>query len=110
MLSLMIEGATVQSRSRPVAAREDRVSRDAQERCLFARHRRGDDPAAREALVERFLPLARHLARRYHRGDVPLEDLVQVAALGLLNAIDRFDPARGIAFSSFAVPTIAGVL
>jgi RNA polymerase sigma-B factor len=103
----MLDGGTVQSRLR---AGDDRVARDTQERWLFARYRRGKDPAAREALVERFLPLARQLARRYHRGDVPLEDLVQVASLGLLNAIDRFDPERPTAFSSFAVPTIAGEL
>src|SRR5204863_6729487 len=62
------------------------------------------------ALVERFLPLATQLARRYHRGNEPLEDLVQVASVGLLKAVERFDPARGTAFSSFAVPTIAGEL
>jgi RNA polymerase sigma-B factor len=106
----MIDGGTLQSRLRPPAARDDRVARDAEERWLFTRYRRGNDPAAREALVERFLPLARQLARRYHRGDVPLEDLVQVASLGLLNAIDRFDAERGTAFSTFAVPTIAGEL
>jgi RNA polymerase sigma-B factor len=107
----MLEGGTSQSRLRPPVARDDRLARDAEERWLFARYRRGNDPAAREALVEAFLPLARQLARRYHRrGDVPLEDLVQVASLGLLNAIDRFDPERATAFSSFAVPTIAGEL
>jgi RNA polymerase sigma-B factor len=107
----MLEGGTSQSRLRPPVARDDRLARDAEERWLFARDRRGNDPAAREALVEAFLPLARQLARRYHRrGDVPLEDLVQVASLGLLNAIDRFDPERATAFSSFAVPTIAGEL
>jgi RNA polymerase sigma-B factor len=66
--------------------------------------------AAREALVERFLPLARQLARRYQHGGEQLDDLVQVASLGLLKAIDRFDPARETAFSSFAVPTILGEL
>jgi RNA polymerase sigma-B factor len=76
---------------------------------LFERYRRTGDVASREALVERFLPLARHLARRY-RGGGEDEDLVQVASLGLLKAIDRFDPSRGIAFSSFAVPTILGEL
>jgi RNA polymerase sigma-B factor len=59
-------------------------------------------------LVERFLPLARQLARRYQRPDEPFDDLFQVACLGLLNAIDRFDLERGIAFSSYAVPTILG--
>ena len=106
----MLDGGTLQSRLRPPAVRDDRVARDAEERWLFTRYRRGEDPVASEALVERFLPLATQLARRYHRGDVPLEDLVQVASLGLLNAIDRFDPGRGTAFSSFAVPTIAGEL
>jgi RNA polymerase sigma-B factor len=66
------------------------------------------DPAARAELIERFLPLARQLARRYQHGDEPLDDLIQVASLGLVKAIDRFDPSREIAFSSFAVPTILG--
>ena len=66
--------------------------------------------AAREALVQRFLPLARQLARRYQRGGEPLDDLIQVASLGLLKAIDRFEPERPTAFSSFAVPTILGEL
>jgi RNA polymerase sigma-B factor len=91
-------------------AGDDRLARTFKERRLFAQYRARDDQAARDALVERFLPLATRLARRYHRGGEPLEDLVQVASIGLLKAIDRFDPARGIAFSSFAVPTIAGEL
>jgi len=91
-------------------AGDDRLARTLKERRLFARYRGRDDQAARDALVERFLPLATRLARRYHGGGEPLEDLVQVASMGLLKAIDRFDPARGTAFSSFAVPTIAGEL
>jgi RNA polymerase sigma-B factor len=82
-------------------------ARASEEAELFAALQRGE-PNARERLVERFLPLARKLARRYHRGDEPLDDLVQVASLGLLKAIDRFEPGRGLAFSSFAVPTITG--
>jgi RNA polymerase sigma-B factor len=70
----------------------------------------GGDQLAREQLVQRFLPLARQLARRYQRGGEALDDLVQVASLGLLKAIDRFDPTRTTAFSSFAVPTILGEL
>ncbi len=60
--------------------------------------------------MDRFLPLARQLARRYQRGGEPLDDLIQVASLGLLKAIDRFEPDRPSAFSSFAVPTILGEL
>ena len=88
----------------------DRLGRAVKERRLVARYRERGDRAARDAMVERFLPLATALARRYHRGGEPLDDLVQVASVGLLKAIDRFDPARGTAFSSFAVPTIAGEL
>ena len=75
---------------------------------LFERWHRDADPVAREALVQRFMPLARRLARRYERSSEPFEDLLQVASLGLLKALDRFDPQRGHPFSSFAVPTILG--
>jgi RNA polymerase sigma-B factor len=74
---------------------------------LFARAHAGD-ARARELLTERYLPLARRLARRYQRSEEPLDDLEQVASLGLLKAIDRFDASRDVAFSSFAVPTILG--
>jgi RNA polymerase sigma-B factor len=89
---------------------EDRTARAQEDRRLLVRYHREGDPAAREQLVNRFLPLARQLARRYQRGGEQLDDLVQVASLGLLKAIDRFDPARETAFSSFAVPTILGEL
>ena len=88
----------------------DRVARSIEDRRLLERYHRDADPAAREALVERFLPLARQLARRYQRAGEPLDDLIQVSSLGLLKAIERFDPARETAFSSFAVPTILGEL
>jgi RNA polymerase sigma-B factor len=83
-----------------------RASADA---TLLARYREGDE-VAREDVVARFLPLARQLARRYARGNEPLDDLFQVASVGLLKAIERYDPARGYAFSTFAVPTIVGEL
>jgi RNA polymerase sigma-B factor len=89
---------------------EDRAARSREDRRLLLAYHKGGDDAAREALVERFLPLARQLARRYQRGGEALDDLVQVASLGLLKAIDRFDPSRETAFSSFAVPTILGEL
>jgi RNA polymerase sigma-B factor len=76
---------------------------------LFVRWQRGRDRRARAELVERFMPLARHLARRY-AGREPFEDLLQVASIGLLKAIDRFDSGHGAAFSSYAVPTILGEL
>src|SRR6202041_113721 len=63
---------------------------------LIERWQADSDRGARDALVQRFLPLGRRLARRYDNPHEPLEDLVQVAAVGLLGAIDRFDPDRGV--------------
>jgi RNA polymerase sigma-B factor len=74
---------------------------------LAERHLLERNESTRAAMVERYLPLARHLARRYPAGGDE-EDLMQVASLALLKAIDRYDPSRGIAFSTFAVPTILG--
>ena len=100
---------------RPVGAQSDaphndsRAARARADRALLLRAHRGDQ-RARAELVSRFLPLARQLARRYQRAGEPLDDLNQVASLGLIKAIDRFDPSRETAFSSFAVPTILGEL
>jgi RNA polymerase sigma-B factor len=77
---------------------------------LFHHYRFAGSVAARDELVERYLPLARRLAGRYAHTSEPLDDLVQVASIGLLKAIDRYDPARGEAFTSYAVPTITGEL
>jgi RNA polymerase sigma-B factor len=86
-------------------------SADAARTVQLARRWRDDgDRQAREELFVRFLPLARKLAGRYPNAREPREDLVQVASIGLLGAIDRFDPDREIRFSSFAVPTILGEL
>lgn len=74
---------------------------------LVAYHRDGDRDARERALVE-LMPLVRALASRYAGRGEPLEDLVQVGALGLVKAVDRFDVDRGVEFSSYAVPTIVG--
>ncbi len=70
-----------------------------------------DDPRReklRDRLVTGYLPVAQHIARRFaHRGE-PLDDLTQVATVGLINAVDRFSPEKGSDFFSFAVPTISG--
>ncbi|MEA2195211.1 MAG: polymerase sigma-B factor [Solirubrobacteraceae bacterium] len=92
--------------NRPDAAARRR--RDRGDRELFARYHRTGDRRDRDAIVERFMPLARRLAGRYNRRADSLDDLTQVAALALVKAVDRFDPTRGIAFSSYAVPTIVG--
>jgi RNA polymerase sigma-B factor len=70
-----------------------------------------DDPdrrRQRERLISGYLPVAEHIARRFAGRGEPLDDLIQVATLGLINAVDRFEPARGSHFLSFAVPTITG--
>ncbi|MEN3304732.1 MAG: polymerase sigma-B factor [Micromonosporaceae bacterium] len=69
------------------------------------------DPARtglREHAIEAWLPLARHLAQRFHGRGEPIDDLVQIATIGLIKAIDRFDPEYGNDFAAYAVPTIVG--
>jgi RNA polymerase sigma-B factor len=82
----------------------------ASERELWQRFLDRRDPATREELVRRYLPFARSLAGRYRGGSESFDDLMQVASLGLVNAIDRFDPSRGTPFPAFASPTILGEL
>jgi RNA polymerase sigma-B factor len=77
---------------------------------LMRMYQASGDLGAREKLTESFMPLARDLALRYRYTDEPVEDLTQVAYLGLLKAIDRFDAGRGTRFTSYAVPTILGEL
>jgi RNA polymerase sigma-B factor len=75
---------------------------------MFDRWHTQNDRLARDELVRHFLPLAIRLARRYRGAWEPIEDLRQVASMGLLKAIDRHDPSRGTSFQAFAVPTILG--
>jgi RNA polymerase sigma-B factor len=90
-------------RQRPCDPREH-------ERQLLRCYRDSGDLDAREELVQRFLPLARELALRYTYTDEPFDDLYQVACMGLVKAIDRFEPGRGTKFTSYAAPTILGEL
>ena len=80
------------------------------EEMLLRRYASSRSPRLREDLIERFMPLARSLAMRYRGGTESIEDLVQVANLGLVKAIDGFDPERAKPFTAYAVPTILGEL
>ncbi|MCS7224604.1 MAG: SigB/SigF/SigG family RNA polymerase sigma factor [Armatimonadetes bacterium] len=77
---------------------------------LFRLWRQTGNPHIRDELIDRHLDLAKGLARRFVNRGEPLEDLIQVALFGLINAVDRFDPDRGTKFITFAVPTILGEL
>ncbi len=92
------------------SAESDPQLRLASEQALWARFARNGDPRVREELVRRYLPFAAKLTQRYRGASESFDDLLQVANLGLLNAIDRFDPARGVPFTAFASPTILGEL
>ena len=82
----------------------------ASNRALFEQFAATGDPCVREEIVRRYMPLAARLARRYAASAEPIDDLKQVAFMALLKAVDRYEPNRGTAFSSFAVPTILGEL
>jgi len=86
----------------------DQEAADAAALARFEEYQRSGDRELRNALIEEHVRLAEFLARRFaHRGE-PVEDLRQVALVGLLKAVERFDPSRGLKFSSFATPTILG--
>src|SRR2546423_930981 len=88
----------------PPPLRRDRL----EDSRLLARYAATNDRRLRDECVELLMPRAGWRALRSPRGGEPLDDLVQVASLGLLKALERFDPQRGAAFSSYAVPTIVG--
>jgi RNA polymerase sigma-B factor len=96
------------------AAEVSTAETPAQRRCteekLLLRYHRDGDLEAREELVLRFMPVARHLASRYRHAGEPQEDLVQVACVGLLKAVDRYEPEHGGGFTRYAVPTMLGEL
>jgi RNA polymerase sigma-B factor len=77
---------------------------------LFAELRESNDPAVRDRLIQSHLGLVEYLARRFSGRGEPLDDLVQVATIGLVKAVDRFDPEREVEFSTYATPTIVGEL
>lgn len=81
---------------------------DQEAELLFAKYAETKDPKVRERLVEMHQNLVRFLAGKFVNRGEPLEDLVQVGTIGLINAIDRFDPKRGTKFSTYATPTIVG--
>jgi RNA polymerase sigma-B factor len=102
--------ASASSPHTPPRPGSDRSRAREHERRLLARYHREGDVIAREELVQRLLPLARDLALRYSYTDEPVDDLFQVASVGLIKAIDRFDPDRGTRFTTYATPTILGEL
>lgn len=79
-------------------------------RTMFAEFARTRDDALRDELIEAHIGLAEYLARRFNNRGELLDDLTQVASLGLLKAVDRFDPERGVEFSTYATHTIVGEL
>ena len=94
----------------PNSHAESERRRALEEKLLLRRFHETRDSEIREQLIERFMPLARSLALRYRSGGESAEDLVQVANLGLIKAIDRYEPERGASFVAYASPTILGEL
>lgn len=85
-----------------------RSTQHARSRSLLHEYRERGDRSARERLIAQYLPLVRGLARRYAGRGEQLDDLIQVGAIGLMKAIERFDPDRGVDLPAFAIPTISG--
>src|SRR5215216_4779428 len=101
---------TVEDPGRVTSEEGSPARRRAEDERLLRRYHSDGDLRAREAVIARFLPLARRLASRYLHAGEPYEDLVQVASVGLVKAVDRYDPSRGNRFVSYAIPTMLGEL
>jgi RNA polymerase sigma-B factor len=97
-----------QEAEEPAAAPARTGKADAATPELFAELQRHRDPKVREKLILAHMNLVRFLARKFANRGEPLEDLIQVGTIGLMNAIDRFDPSRGIRFATYATPTVVG--
>jgi RNA polymerase sigma-B factor len=102
--------SSADTRHRSLDQATSRERKRAEEQALLEEYARTREPRVLEELVERFLPLARRLASQFRGGPESFEDLVQIASVGLVNAITRFDPSRGYSFVAFAQPTILGEL
>ncbi len=101
--------AEAETEERPrILPRRKAGGRDAATPELFAEYQRKRDPQVRDRLIMAHMNLVRYLARKFANRGEPLEDLTQVGTIGLMNAIDRFDPTRGIRFATYATPTIVG--
>ncbi len=103
MSPLVTDGQVTAGRDRPPTLSDE----------LWARYRASGDPAARSQLLDSYLGLVHHYAheaRKYAPPDVELDDLISSGTVGLIQALESFDPARGVAFSSFAVPRIRGAI
>jgi RNA polymerase sigma-B factor len=110
-MSVVLEAPPRSARPVPAVPPRGGEGKDsAYERELLRSYNEGGDVTLREELVLRFLPFARDLAGRYSYTDEPFEDLLQVAYVGLIKAVDRFEPQRGSKFTSYAAPTILGEL
>jgi RNA polymerase sigma-B factor len=91
----------------PAGRRSARTSRETVHTLLRKYHEEGD-LRARERLIQQYMPLVKSLARRHSMRGEQYEDLVQVGCIGLIKAVDRFDPERRVEFGAFAIPNVAG--
>ncbi len=102
------ESAETEETERAATSTRKAGDRDAATPELFAQYQQNKDPRLRDLLILSHMNLVRYLARKFANRGEPLEDLIQVGMIGLINAIDRFDPSRGIRFATYATPTIVG--